>query len=148
MNIYLIQHGEAMSEELNPERPLTEKGKSDVSKTAAFMKKAGVKIDEIWQSTKLRAKQTAEIAAQTLGIKNVIEKEGLAPNDPVAPVADMINKSNKNIVIAGHLPFLSKLTSLLINGSESREVVKFKQGGVVALERTDSGYLISWMIVP
>lgn len=148
MNLYLIQHGEALSEDVDPARPLSSKGRADVERTAGFMKGAGVKADEIWHSTKLRAKQTAEIIAKILSSQNIVEKKGLAPNDPVVGIADEINKADKNIVIASHLPFLQKLSSLLLTGSESGEIVKFKQGGVVCLEKSDSSWSIAWMVVP
>ena len=148
MNIYLIQHGEAEPENVNPERPLTQKGRNDVLKTAEFMEKAGIKVDEVWHSSKLRAKQTAEIIAKTLGLKDPIEKEGLKPNDPVSPISDQIEEENKNIIIASHLPFLSKLSALLVCGKENQQVIAFKQGGVVCLEKQESGWIVSWMIVP
>ena len=147
MSLYLVQHGEATSEEVNPLRPLSEKGRSDGVKVAGFMKNAGVKAGEIWHSTKLRAKETAGILAETLVLK-AIEKEGLAPNDPPALWIEEINKARESIIIVGHLPFLQRFASLLLTGSESREVVRFRQGGVVCLEKTDSGWSIAWMVTP
>lgn len=142
MELYLIRHGEAVAENVDPARPLTEQGKIDVVRTAAQMKDTGVAIDEIWYSSKLRAKQTAEIVAQTLGIKNVVEKQGLKPNDPVNPVAKLIEQSEKNIAVAGHLPFLPKLADLLVGGSEGDEIVNMKTATVVILEQTDFGWAV------
>jgi phosphohistidine phosphatase len=131
MKIYLVRHGEALPEEKDPKRPLSEKGRAEVSATAEALRNEGAKIDEIWHSTKLRAKQTAEIIARVLDIKNVIEKEGLKPNDPVSPIAEQLRQSGRTILIAGHLPFLSKLTSFLKTGSEEKEEIEFKGGGLV-----------------
>lgn len=147
MYVYLIQHGEAKPENIDPNRSLTEKGRSDVAKTAKFMEKTGVRVDEIWHSTKLRAKQTAEIVSKLMPAK-VIEKEGLKPNDQVTPFVEKINKLNKDIVVVGHLPFLQKLSSYFLTGSESNEVVKFKQGGLVCLQKTDSTWCVACMITP
>jgi phosphohistidine phosphatase len=138
--LYLIQHGEAADEKTDPARPLTQKGRSDVAETARFMREVGVEIDEVWHSTKLRARQTAEIIAKTLRLKYSFEKGCLNPNDPVASVADMINHGDKNIAIVGHLPFLAKLASFLLTGVDYKEVVRFKQGGVVCLRKKG----ISW----
>lgn len=143
MKLYLVQHGEAVSEDIDPARPLTQKGKSDVEKTAEVLKNEGASIDEIWHSKKLRAKQSAEIIALILNINDVIEKDGLKPKDPVAPIAKLIHKNGKNILIAGHLPFLAKLTSILLTGSEDKEVAAFKQGGVVRIEKIDSSWKLS-----
>ena len=144
MRLYLIQHGESAPEEVDPSRPLTDKGKSDVAGTAGFLKKAGARVDEVWHSTKLRAKQTAEL----LGLKAPVEKQGLKPNDPVAPIAKLIEKSETDLAIVGHLPFLSKLTSLLVCGKEDQPIVQFKQGGALCLEKQESGFVVCWMVMP
>lgn len=144
MNLYLVRHGEAADEKTDPARPLTEKGREEIARAAASLKKSGARIDEIWHSGKLRARQTAQIIGDPLGIGSVIEKEGLKPNDPVAPIAELIDRSEKNILIAGHLPFLGKLAALLLTGSEEREVVRFKSAGLVVLEKSDSSWKLRW----
>ena len=145
MRLYLIQHGEAFSKEENPERPLTEKGKKDVAKTAEFLKQSDIKIDIIYHSAKRRAKETAIIVAEKLLPKEgAKEKEGLTPNDPVDKIFDELSSESRDLMIAGHLPFLQKLTSLALTGSESQEIVSFQQGGAVSLERTEEG---SWRLI-
>ena len=128
MLIYLVRHGEAVAEEVDPARPLTEKGRAEVEATAHELKAEGARIDEIWHSTKLRAKQTAEIIARVLNVSKVIEKDGLKPNDPVAPIAKLLRQSSKTILIAGHLPFIPKLASLL---QPELGKMELKTGGVV-----------------
>jgi len=127
--IYLVRHGDTVPEERDPARPLSEKGRAEVLDTARALLAEGAKVDEIWHSTKLRAKQTAEIIAQILGVKNILEKEGLKPNDPPAPFAEFLKTANKNILIAGHMPFLGELAALL-----GKEVEGFESGGVVKLQ--------------
>jgi len=61
MRLYLVQHGEAKREEEDPSRPLTENGRREVEIVAKFLSEAGIKIDKILHSGKLRAAQTAEI---------------------------------------------------------------------------------------
>ena len=52
-------------------------------------------------------------------------------------------------MLVGHLPFLQKLASKLVNDNESFQVVGFKQGGVVCLERMEEdGWSVKWMMVP
>ena len=128
MIVYLVRHGEAVAEEIDPARPLTEKGKAEVEATARGLWDEGARVEEIWHSGKLRAKQTAEILARVLNISKVIEKEGLKPNDPVTPIAELIRQTNKTILIAGHLPFLTKLASLL---QPELGVIELKSGGIV-----------------
>jgi len=149
MQVYLVQHGEATSVEVNPERPLTEKGKADVGKIARFLKNSDIKLDAIWHSTKLRAKQTAEIIAEAIKPEQGIQqKENLAPLDTINKACQAINELRMNLMIVGHLPFLPKLTSMLLAGSETLELVSFKQGGVVGLEKKEKGWQLQWMIIP
>ena len=52
-------------------------------------------------------------------------------------------------MIVGHLPFLGKLVSLLVTGSEKNEIVEFHFGSVVCIERRDDGkWKVAWMITP
>ncbi len=69
--------------------------------------------------------------------------------DEVAVVKDEIEKLDGDLMIVSHLPFLAKLSSLLLTGSEEPAVVGFQQGGVVALEKSDNGlWSVSWVIIP
>ncbi len=150
MKLYLIQHGEATTEEVDPSRPLTAKGRSDVQKIASFLKGVGVSPSLILHGGKTRARQTAEIIAAQLGPDcRVKEREGLAPNDPVKVLANELSEMATDLMIVGHLPFLGKLASLLIAGSESKNVVAFRQGGVVCLQRNeDQSWQVAWMVTP
>lgn len=151
MRVYLVQHGESVPEELDPTRPLTAQGKANVEILAQFLKKAGVKIDVIWHSTKLRAKQTAQLLEEVLlPYQGILEKQRLNPNDPVGPVKEkIVMEGIENLMIVGHLPFLSKLVSLFLTDTEARPLVHFKEGGILALEQSEKGnWEISWMMVP
>ena len=66
MKIYCVRHGEAQEVDVSPERPLTEKGTSDIESVARFMGEAGLHIDHLLHSPKLRAVQTAQIFAKYL----------------------------------------------------------------------------------
>jgi phosphohistidine phosphatase len=143
--IYLVQHGEAVSEEKDPSRPLTEKGRRDSAKTAQFLKASGIKVDVIWHSTKLRAVETARIFADILLPNDgVEEKEGLAPMDAPNAIFIALTLAKKNIMLVGHLPFLQKLISLILFNTDNYDIVKFNMGGVIALEQTEEG---RWKIV-
>jgi phosphohistidine phosphatase len=80
MRLYLVQHGEAKREEEDPSRPLTENGRIEVERVAEFLARAGVKVDRILHSGRLRAAQTAEILARHLRPSKGVERaEGLDP---------------------------------------------------------------------
>ena len=150
MRLYLVQHGEAFSEEKDPERRLIEKGKSDSIKCAEFLKRAGVSVDSIWHSQKRRSIETAEIFHKILSAKQGIKQEqGLSPNDPVDKVFAQIQSQNKDFMIVGHLPFLTKLTSVMLLGYDKPQLVKFCMGGVIALEKGAEGnWQIAFQIIP
>ncbi len=150
MRIYLVQHGESLPEAVDPERPLSDKGRADISKTAGFLK-GKITIDTIWHSTKLRARQTAEIIGKALlPEKGLAEKQGLAPNDPADIIKnEILKESHEHLMIVGHLPFMARLASLLLTGSDSGSIVSFRQGGVLCLELTDKNtWTLAWIIFP
>ena len=150
MRIYLVQHGQAKSEDIDPDRHLTEKGIADVKKISCFLKGAALGVDVIWHSGKARAAQTAEILSQSVvAAQGSFQHKGLSPNDDVKPIKDELLRSGKDVMIVGHLPFLSKLSSLLLTGSDSNNIVAFQQGGVVCLEQNENIlWQLRWMVVP
>jgi phosphohistidine phosphatase len=149
MKLYLIQHGEALPEEINPERPLSEKGISDVNRTAEFLKRAGTKINTILHSGKIRAQQSAQILADILNPGcSVVERKGLAPNDPIDEIYREILERNDDLMIVGHLPHLAKLTAKLLQSLEDKNVIEFKQGCVLLLERMENSWKVKYFINP
>jgi phosphohistidine phosphatase len=145
MRMFLIQHGEATTEQENPERPLTEPGRAHVVMTAAFLQHAGVMVDAIWHSGKARSRESAELLARHIHPKEgFTQKNGLAPKDPAAPVLEEILLREGDLMIVGHLPFLQKLASLALTGEEDHELLEFSMGGAVCLGRDEKG---KWRIV-
>jgi phosphohistidine phosphatase len=150
MNLYLVQHGKAVAKEVDPDRSLTEQGRAEVERVAAFIQPLSLSVGCLWHSGKTRAVQTARILAEVVKAdKGVLQRDGLAPNDDVTNLADELNAANQDIMIVGHLPFLSKLASLLISDSESTNVVAFKNGGVVSIRRGGQNqWQLSWIATP
>ena len=150
MKLYLVQHAKAASKEADPQRSLTEEGRRDIRKVAEFIKPLNLSVDYLWHSGKTRAQQTAEILADVVEVKKeMTAHEGLSPNDNVSTLRDEIISDRQDIMIVGHLPFMSKLASLLLTGSESSNTVAFKNGGIVCLDYSDDNqWQLDWMIVP
>jgi phosphohistidine phosphatase len=150
MKLYLMQHGEAMSKEENPERPLTEQGKGDVERVSAFLARLGREIPEIRHSGKRRAEETAEVVAKHLQLKEegITAVSGLNPSDDVRPIAEALQWQTQSVMIVGHLPFLSRLASYLLSDDVEQTLVQFQMGGIVCLARQDDDWTIEWMIVP
>lgn len=150
MKLYLVQHGESVSKEIDPDRPLSAQGELDVKQLAGFLKQAGVSVDHIKHSGKTRARQTAEILAKALLDNGDIEAiEGIAPNDPVADFAMIIPTLETDTMIVGHLPFMAKLVAWLVTADENQPLVTYQQGSVVCVEQDEShNWRIQWMIRP
>lgn len=151
MRLYLVQHAEPKSREEDPERPLSEKGLRDIEKIARYAKyQLRIDAKQIFHSGKLRAQQTAKILAEYL----TPQKEMIADVD-LEPLADpgvwrkRLAESIEDNVLVGHLPHLSKLASVLLVRDESKELVAFKMGAILCLERDQqSCWTICWMITP
>jgi phosphohistidine phosphatase len=150
MRLYLVQHGKAMTEEQDPERPLTEVGRREAQKVAGFIRPQGLTIDQLWHSGKLRTKQTAAIYAEAVTVaSDPTSRAGLKPNGPVVLLRDELAVMSDDTMIVGHMPFVSRLATLLLTGHESPPVVTFVNAGIICLERTaDSRWQVEWSITP
>jgi phosphohistidine phosphatase len=140
MRLYLVQHGPFASKAEDPRGPLTEAGRRAVHKLAAHISQFPRSIDLIEHSDKLRAQQTAELLdlqlRPSLGSKQV---EGLAPADPVGPVADRLRAELKDVMLVGHLPHLNSLANTLLGLKPGDGLILFQMGGCLCLERSDRG---------
>ena len=157
MYFYLVRHGEAQSELENPLRPLSAEGKRVIKIVAAHLSRLGTRPESINCSEKLRARETAEIIAKELSMVDRVKAfKGIAPNDDINPVADLLCAEEKSLMLVGHLPFLSRLLSLLLITDSECPIVSFQPGTVVCLNRDDSitaptpgnGWMITWVLSP
>lgn len=150
MKLYLVQHGEACTKEVNPERPLTDQGKEDIDRLAAFLMEAGIRVERVIHSGKLRAIQTAERLASAIAPAMELEMSGLInPNDDPKAFDWQRASRKRDTLIVGHLPFMAKLISHLVIGDETRLVTAYQPGSVVCLELNNDGrWQINWMIRP
>ena len=150
MRLYLVRHGEAVSKEADPRRPLSDPGRTEVERLASFIDAAGIRVGHIMHSGKRRAEQTAEILATAVGTGARVEGvSGLDPLDPTEPVAESVNKWSTDTMVVGHLPFLARLVSRLMVGHEATAPVVFQAGTVVCLARSKDGvWSILWAVPP
>jgi len=149
MRLYLVRHGTAQPDHQDPRRPLSERGRQEVAKVAAFIQEKNLKIDTLWHSTKLRAIQTAEILAPALQIENgVSQREDLSPNDPIAPIQNEIQSCRSDLMIVGHLPFVSLMADQLLTGNSGLKTISFYTATAVCLEGEGDAWRLAWMITP
>jgi phosphohistidine phosphatase len=127
MQLYLMQHGVAKSEAEDLQRRLTDGGANTVEGMADYLAAVPLHLDRIAHSDKERARQSAEIMAARLrpaeGLRQVA---GLAPNDDVGPMQERLQNESSSLMIVGHLPYLGRLLSNLLNVPKERTIVNFQ----------------------
>jgi phosphohistidine phosphatase len=150
LKLYLVQHGEACAKADHPDRPLTARGEQDVDRLAGFLQRAGVRVERVIHSGKLRARQTAMRLAAVLGPGVTLEVSGLInPNDNPKAFDWQSESWDRDALVVGHLPFMAKLVSHLVIGDENRPIAAYQPGTVVCLSlNTDAQWLIEWMVRP
>jgi len=144
--LYLVQHGKAHPKEIDPERRLTEEGVKETEAVARKAAELGITVKEIWHSGKARARMTAEIFARHIGCNKLVERPGLNPLDDPMPTYNELIQLEYDTMIVGHLPYLSRLLSMLLK--VDTEIVKFKYSHLLGLEREESGKYYIVMYVP
>lgn len=160
MELYILRH--AIAEERSgsipggdSQRRLTAEGKKKMRRAAKGMKAAKLCFDLILSSPFVRAKQTAEIAAEVLGLSNRLElSTALAADGNPKELIDELrrcHKRRKSILLVGHEPYLSRLISLLISGDTSI-AIDLKKGGLCKLSAASLHYgrcaTLEWLLTP
>jgi phosphohistidine phosphatase len=149
MLLYLVQHGEALPAEVDSRRPLSARGAAAVQRVADFAaRNCHITGSRIQHSGKLRAGQTAEIFATTLHLPVPDRVDHLEPLADPAIWQERLTESGADLMLVGHLPFLSRLASVLLCNDPARDLVQFRMGGLVALQRDNKLWTIKWLIIP
>lgn len=149
MRLYLARHGEALASSEDPAQQLSERGRGEVQRVAAFLAAADLRVGRVVHSGKRRAEQTAELLARALGGPAPEAIAGLQPLDPPAPLAETVLAGPADTLIVGHLPLLAGLVSHLLVGSDAVTTAGFSPGTILCLERDEERvWSISWMIRP
>lgn len=135
MRLIIVQHGEALSEQDNPERPLSPQGELDIQQLAAFIKPLQIPFDRVLHSDKLRARQTASHLSQASSRACALEETtDIKPNSDVAGLIGQLNDTTETWLLASHMPFVGRLCSQLLCGDENRSAIHFIPGTAACLQ--------------
>lgn len=145
MKLYLVRHATPVSEDVDPERPLSHEGRAEAASVAEKLR--GVGVDRIFHSGKLRARQTAEAFAQVIGVTPE-EALGLAPNDDPAVWAGKLREMEGSVMLVGHLPFMARMAGLLVKGDSSVLLLDFNPATVACLDRKGGDWSLVQIIIP
>lgn len=147
MNLYLVRHGNAEQNVDDSLRILSQEGREEIRKIGSYLSDFnGVELNSILHSRFERTKQTAEILSEYLAPENgVMEVYGIEPFGDPSVAENHILASERHLMLVSHMPFLSRLTSHLLNHTQS---ITFRTGTVVCLKSKKLRWDFSWKIDP
>ena len=159
LKLYLLRHGLAAQRGLRPgsdaERPLTAKGRRKLGQVAQAMKDLGLSFDLILSSPYLRARQTAEIVAETLHAdKRLRFSNALTPQGSFKELLSELQAAGptaRKVLLVGHEPYLSELSALLLSGETGLRLT-FRKAGLCKLLietlRPGRCACLEWLLTP
>jgi phosphohistidine phosphatase len=147
--IFLMRHADAVSDEVNPARPLSQRGREQVARVcAALSGNPGFNPAEIMHSSLVRSRETAELLAKGLKLAApLVQTDGIEPDDDPGRIAAVLEASGTDVAVVGHEPHLGVLASLLVHGPRRTGVYyPFPKAGVLALSREGRRWRSEWLI--
>jgi len=159
VKLFLLRHAHAQSGANDKQRPLSHEGEETVRALAGFLSRHDRKLPETFHhSSLLRARQTAEILAETLpGEHRCCEMAGLTPFDAVDRAAEAIHEDPADRLLVGHEPHLGQLASLLVCGDSGAGAFDVKKATLICLDNQVvidpsrgpfSRWVVGWMLTP
>jgi len=158
MKLYFLRHGEAASAngtsiKSDAERPLTKEGIDILKMESKGFERLNIAPDIIWHSPLVRARETAEVVAKELELKNrLTETPLLRCGCGIKEIKELVDshKDIESAMFVGHEPDFSSIVGGLI--ARSGAVVEMKKGGI-ALVETDNhlspgGGVLMWLLTP
>ncbi len=151
MKLYFVRHGKASQVASSDEmRPLTHQGADDVRRMGRFLDKLGVQPKRIYTSPRLRALQTANIIADSLGLQAHVD-DACNFNFNVRHLPELVTGLGEDdeVMFVGHNPSMSEIVKAT-SGAE----VDLSTGAIACITRIypladarSSGFL-KWLLTP
>lgn len=152
MKVYFLRHGIAADREEwkgnDFDRPLTREGRERMQREAKTIARLDLELEAIVTSPLVRAKETAEIAAEPLKMRPEAD-ERLGPGFDVRRLGEILraHAGADAIALVGHEPNMSETIGEIVGGAR----VDLKKGGLACVEIDDArevtGTLL-WLIPP
>lgn len=135
MKIFFLRHGiaePAHGSLKDHDRALTEEGRSQMSQIAQALQQLSINPDLILTSPLVRARETAEIVATTLGVQLETVNE-LQPGCILDDLQRLLRRyPQETVMLVGHEPDFSALAARLINADERG--ILLKKGGLIRID--------------
>ena len=148
VDFYLVRHGEALSAHIDAQRPLSARGREQVTELAQLAVCRQVQVAEIRHSGILRARQTAEILAQRLTPSpGVRQSNGLLPDDDPEIGKAELDAVDQSIMLVGHLPYMNRLAALLVERA-APSTIEFTPATMLCCSKVGALWQIEWRMAP
>lgn len=165
IELYLMRHGIAVEagepgHSTDAERELSNVGRARMEQEATGIRELDLHLDLILTSPLRRCRQTSEIVASRLGLKNrtrILDAlaPGLAFANGEGPQADIFIELGAaqfdRALLVGHQPDLAEISSYLLAGNRHLNL-DFRKGSICAIEVSSipprGPGLLRWMMAP
>lgn len=150
--LYLLRHAHAGNSATwdgpDSERPLSPKGRRQAVRLGTFLADRAFSADAIVTSPKVRARQTAELVADAVGIAVTVDDRLARPLD-VGVVGSIVDRAGgTSILLVGHDPDFSALAAEL----SGAEYLPMKKGALARLDMAlpirPGGGILRWLLPP
>lgn len=147
--IFLVHHADAVLPNVDPMRPLSDRGRAAAHLLGFDASRRGVKPECVWHSGKLRTRQTAEIFWRACNPFATLSAErGLQPTDPPEWMRDRFFGETHELMAVGHMPNIARLLRLLLGEDPDSSTTEFPLNGLVALEAAGDRWIEAWRLSP
>ena len=152
LELYLLRHAHAGDSAKwtgpDSERPLSAKGRRQAERLGSFLAERGFAPDAIVSSPRLRARQTADLVADAIGIAVAVDERLGGPLD-VDDVNDIVERAGgTSVVLVGHDPSFSDLAAELTG----TEYLPLKKGAIARIDAgmplATNGGVLRWLLPP
>ena len=154
MRVYFLRHGKAEDRAAwqgrDADRPLTAEGEEELRRAAKRLRALDLGLDLIVTSPLARARRTAEIVADELGLGGrLVEDDRLAPGFDLRRLEQVLAAHGPAgaVMVVGHEPDFSETIAELIGGGD----VVMKKGGLARVDVTapaSGGGRLVWLLTP
>jgi phosphohistidine phosphatase len=152
MELYLLRHADAGDPDAwqgdDAERPLSEKGRRQAESLGRFLAARGVSFDSILSSPKVRAMETAQLVADSLGA-SVAADDRLGERLDLDDLGAVIEDAGvRRLMLVGHDPDFSDLCATLSGAA----YLPLKKGELARLDLSlplqPAAGILRWLLPP
>jgi phosphohistidine phosphatase len=132
--IWVLRHAEAADGSPDAERPLTAEGERQARDVGAALARLGVRLDACLTSPKVRARDTARLVCEPLGVEP--HEERALRGGPFDPV-ELALAHGEDVLLVGHEPDCS----MAVHATTGAQV-RMPKGGLVGIDRGELKLLL------